>query len=591
MRKILLIALALLSCCMLLGVMNIQGVRGAVPVTTHAVFSDLAYDGDIYQQNSNGNYTAARDAPWGYVESTQAIITVGQYYNIYSGPVYYFKIWRGFSFFDTSSIPFGANITSAFLSLYVVQDWDYEQANLTVQNGQPIYPHQPLIPTDYNYEDYNGSGGSKSTMDLTIGYYTYQFNITLNAAGISWIAEGGTTKLIVRNQRDIGNITATLSDGEVIYDSAEAGGLHSPKLYVTYTAFANVYYLYGAFNEDGSNAGAINVTFTRETESPLSFTLNNHTAPFNTTSYSTYNVFRFTIASNITRTYYTDGPVENIYVFKPKAPYSYYYFTVVDMVGVTNGYLESIITTNNTQRVVERWSIAQINNIPFLFSFGQAYQMELVCDQGTYVFGTYVASSTNQFSLTITPSMFPSTQTNTGNISISMTRPTAGNIVMSYSDSGNMTTSVNFQIYTYQNSTLAYNYTGTSESVFINWTYADPSTDYLGVITATRRIAGLASWKEALPAQSSQFNPFFLDWLAPAFKLPISQMVSIAIVLVVFVAFSAKLSELAIMTGLITAGVLIYIGWLMMSWTWFAGSFCIGIIAIVSSRKNKRADI
>ncbi|MFA5761864.1 MAG: hypothetical protein WC877_08940, partial [Dehalococcoidales bacterium] len=147
-------------------------------------------------------------------------ITIGQIVAI-SGPygdgyraTYY--IYRSLLFFDTSNIPENATITSVKMSLYCT-DKDtiiiyhhstspyhtYEDGtdfNVIIQDGQPNYPHNPVINSDYDCSKYSNNGGQKATSDFTLDAYN---DITLNSNGKAWINKGGITKLILRTSNDI----------------------------------------------------------------------------------------------------------------------------------------------------------------------------------------------------------------------------------------------------------------------------------------------------------------------------------------------------------------------------------------------------
>ena len=150
-------------------------------------------------------------------------IDIGQGNN-FSGPYVdgcriTYEIDRGLLFFDTSSIPAGATITSAKISLYYLQKWikgtDHHNSSpywtyttgtdfdVVIQDGQPNYPRNPVVNSDYYYANYKNNGGQINTADITdVGYY----DITLNSNGLAWINKGGITKLSLRSSRDIANI-------------------------------------------------------------------------------------------------------------------------------------------------------------------------------------------------------------------------------------------------------------------------------------------------------------------------------------------------------------------------------------------------
>jgi len=111
---------------------------------TTAVFEALAYDGHI-QNATDAGYGVARNATTGSVSDNKTALTVGQRY--WSLAKYYY-VFRGFLYFDTSSLPDDAVIESWILSVNITGDSSGTEFNLTIQNGQPTYPHAPLESGD-----------------------------------------------------------------------------------------------------------------------------------------------------------------------------------------------------------------------------------------------------------------------------------------------------------------------------------------------------------------------------------------------------------------------------------------------------------
>jgi hypothetical protein len=144
----------------------------------------------------------------------------------------YYSIARGFIFFDTSTIPSGVTIAAASLNFYGYADWSTTDFLITIQNGQPTYPHDPAVAGDYYKANYAGDGGSLTTVGFTlVGYNT----IPLNADGISWINKGGQTKFFIRSSKDIAGTAPTGLEYVSMYLSEEAGTSKDPYLAVTYT--------------------------------------------------------------------------------------------------------------------------------------------------------------------------------------------------------------------------------------------------------------------------------------------------------------------------------------------------------------------
>ena len=74
-------------------------------------------------------------------------------------------------FTDTSAIPDFAIITSATLSLYGSNDYPTTDFDIVIQNGQPTYPHEPLVIGDYYKDYYSNDGGSITTIIFTTSGY------------------------------------------------------------------------------------------------------------------------------------------------------------------------------------------------------------------------------------------------------------------------------------------------------------------------------------------------------------------------------------------------------------------------------------
>jgi hypothetical protein len=84
--------------------------------------------------------------------------------------------------------------------------------DLVVQNGQPTYPHDPIVVGDYSKAHYADNGGQIASGTVT----PYAWNsFDLNATGLTWIqtGAGNKTKLIFRTSHDIAG-TGPTSDNQ-----------------------------------------------------------------------------------------------------------------------------------------------------------------------------------------------------------------------------------------------------------------------------------------------------------------------------------------------------------------------------------------
>ena len=178
-------------------------------------------DGHIYRTNLN--YNTAWDSSTGTVVDSLGYFYIGQRTGLGS------RIDRGFVFFNTSSIPSNMAITSATLSLYKNGDYSTTDFDITIQNGQPTYPHDPLVSGDYDKDHYSGNGGSLNTSGFTNGHN----NISLT--NYSWINESGWTNLCLRSSRDINGIAPSGNEYVSVRSSDYMGGtVYFPRLIVEY---------------------------------------------------------------------------------------------------------------------------------------------------------------------------------------------------------------------------------------------------------------------------------------------------------------------------------------------------------------------
>lgn len=201
----------------------------AYPVTIDPTETYTTSASNGYVDLDNTVYATVQGAATGTTHAT-GDIRIGQY-GPYLGRYY---IDRGFVYFDTSNLSESATITAANLYLYGLTDKSTTDFNITITNGQPTYPHDPMASGDYNQANYSGDGGEFNTSAFNaLGYNCISFNAT----GLTWINTSGTTKLTLRSLEDI-NASPSAGYEYVDVRGYVRGAGYWPYLEVTYAAAA-----------------------------------------------------------------------------------------------------------------------------------------------------------------------------------------------------------------------------------------------------------------------------------------------------------------------------------------------------------------
>jgi len=129
------------------------------------------------------------------------------------------------------------------------------------------------------------------------------------------------------------------------------------------------------------------------------------------------------------------------------------------------------------------------------------------------------------------------------------------------------------------------NSTGSSHNV--TWSDALPTKDYVVYFVNSHQEEGSLIYSIVVSTLFDEDNPWDFDWLGDWGGIDSTQLVAVFILIAVFGGFSIGSVDVGIVTMLITAAVLIYIGWLSIDWAFFAIVFTIGILVIVSIRKQR----
>jgi hypothetical protein len=202
---------------------NFSGFATTTSVVTTILAKDTDTD-DRFIQKSSSSYTTAHNSGTGTVRDYQ-YYQIGQTFGSST-----YNVFRGYTYFDTSSIPSYAVIDSANLTFVLKADESDTDFDIVVQNGQPSYPSKPAVSSDFNYTYYSGNGGSFNTVGLPA--LDNSFVLTLNATGRGWITKGGTTKFALRSNRDINSVAPSGMEDVMIWSFDK--GTYIPKLTVRY---------------------------------------------------------------------------------------------------------------------------------------------------------------------------------------------------------------------------------------------------------------------------------------------------------------------------------------------------------------------
>ena len=226
MRKLLRILLAI-------GIIGATFVPLSIPVnaTESITWSTNSTSAYCELHKRDASYATAQSSATGDVIASSIIVVKQE--KIAVGEGWEYDIIRSYLYFDTSSLPDDAAITSATLRLYGIDKSIFSTTTLQIQNGMPTYPSEPLEGGDYDASNYSGNGGTFSSSSLVSGAYN---DISLTADGMSWINLTGTTKFCLRLQTDINAVAPNYIEMMYFYSGLTSDITKRPQLVVTYDA-------------------------------------------------------------------------------------------------------------------------------------------------------------------------------------------------------------------------------------------------------------------------------------------------------------------------------------------------------------------
>ena len=557
----------------------------ATPITTTTTFSSQNADGFLVGLGNNYN-TVWAAASANYKVDTTTTLPIENYFDT---PTSTYDIERACVYFDTSLLS-GFVILSAKLCLKRSLTTEGSNWNVTIQNGQPTYPHNPIVVGDYNKTHISGNGGTEPIsqwVDMT-NYY----NITLSSSGLSWInTVGGITKLYLRHSGDIDRVAPTGHNRTSFY-SAEKGEAYSPKLYVTYEVEGYHYVVHGPYLEDNGLAynGIVNVTIAFQNVDPISFALNGssgtaETYDFNSTDQATLMNWNITTDYAHTRVYaFRSDSFDEVWLYVPNLEnvVAQYTITIIDFAGLTNATVETDKNVLGYNRIVERQNFDAYNGMAFWLTMYSQYSLKVVSDQGTFTW-SLTADGVQAKTFIVSADMIPYEYSGE-NATVTCTR-NATLISVYYSES--RTTWVNTTVYLHSSSGYTYVTHQLDYGTTQNYTVAvSASSDYLVRISVLQNGETL-TWQFALPKPAATTNIWTgIFEVFGVWPFNPANAVGMFIVLLFFCVGSWADTEFFLGAGILIAAVLTYLGWV--TFPWLGISTALMIVFLMYIHKGKQ---
>lgn len=465
-----------------------------------------------------------------------------------------------------------------------------------VSGGSPVALVNRTAGSTYPVEGYQSNTWSCPETELTttdaLNLVVYQRceGFSWGVGAVSFVSPQLGVNLLNASSWTVQYYTYWWSDGTTTKIRFYFGIFYYNSRIENITTFTTPYQytFFGAYNEAGIRNGAINVTVYHSDDTLETFEVDgSHSISPTAIPISA----EYDLGYNESRVVYFYLSQENFTIVKPTEPYYTYFIEMIDYVGVSWGYLESLLNINGTDTVIERWDVNMLNELPFTLSWGKAYKLKLVCNKGSYNYPPFIAGASQTTSLGITQDMFIDIPTDISGVSIEATRENGSWIRIIYVDNDNLTASVTLDFYILGTTELQYSTEETTIPFVSNWYGADPDYHYALQVTVDHDRRGSLVWWIVLPSDEvTTDNPFVaLDTLFATNDSPIAPQywIGCGITLLIFSVFSAKNVGVGTVLGVITAMILNYIGLLNMAWDWLTLTFALAVLVAISIHKNR----
>lgn len=229
----------------------------------------------------------------------------------------------------------------------------------------------------------------------------------------------------------------------------------------------------------------------------------------------------------------------------------------------TYPYVEVQMLSPDNVNVVEKLKVDEEKKIRVAAIYGTKYNVII----GGYTYGELLFGDTSPITLDLTGLIFPETVImGYKYVRVYATRDMAsGEINAYYSDSLNLTNSIDLNIYIQENDTLAYSTNSTDNPWVFSWTGADNTTDYRMEILIDHSTFGTLTYRQVLPRLFIYTSPFDLTALGSSLPIEAKYLIPAFIILCVAGAFSALNVVIGLFSTVAVSAIIGYIGWLPIS--------------------------
>ena len=184
-----------------------------------------AHSSSGHVENSDANWTTCRDGATG-----TAVVTTGGDNFIVGELNGTYAIYRGFYKFDTSALDDGAIISSAQFKVYLTAKDTTDDFTLVVTGHTAA--DTTLTTAEFDSLTKNTPTEFATRTSVVSGISTGAYiTFTLNASGLAAINLAGYTKIALRNEHDVDNITPTARSYAGFDESDDS---NPPQLVVNY---------------------------------------------------------------------------------------------------------------------------------------------------------------------------------------------------------------------------------------------------------------------------------------------------------------------------------------------------------------------